>query len=61
MQAGKLQVRYGPTHYHLRQDCIKEKNEDFNPVTALVVSSTDYEHFLPALEELLQQEFGIEL
>ena len=61
MQAGKLQVRYGPTHYHLRQDCIKEKNEDFNPVTDLVLSPTDYEHFLPAHEKLLQQEFGIEL
>ena len=61
MQAGKVQVRYGPTHYHLRQDFKKEKNEDFNPVAGLELSSTDYEHFLPAHEKLLQQEFGIEL
>ena len=38
MKAGKLQVRYGPTYYHLRQDCIKEKNVNFNPVTDLVLS-----------------------
>ena len=61
MQAGKVQVRYGPTHYHVRQDCKKEKNEDFNPVAGLELSPTDYEHFLPAHEKLLQQEFGIEL
>ena len=59
MQGGKLQVRYGPTHYHLRQDCIKEKNVDFNPVTDLVLSPTDYARFLPAHEKLLQEQFGI--
>lgn len=61
MKAGKLQVRYGPiaTHYHLRQDCIKEKNVNFNPVTDLVLSPKDYARFLPAHEMLLQKEFGI--
>ena len=59
MKAGKLQVRYGPTHYHLRQDCIKEKNVNFNPVTDLVLSPKDYARFLPAHEMLLQEEFGI--
>ena len=59
MKAGKLQVRYGPTHYHLRQGCIKEKNVNFNPVTDLVLSPKDYARFLPAHEMLLQEEFGI--
>lgn len=59
MKAGKLQVRCGPTHYHLRQDCIKEKNGNFNPVTDLVLSPKDYARFLPAHEMLLQKEFGI--
>ena len=59
MKAGKLQVRYGPTHYHLRQDCVKEKNVNFNPVTDLVLSPQDYARFLPAHEMLLQEEFGI--
>ena len=55
---GKLQVHYGTTHYHLREECIKEKNPEFNPLTDLVLTPTDYARFLPSHEELLQG-FGI--
>ena len=55
---GKLQVHYGTTHYHLREKCIKEKNPEFNPLTDLVITPTDYARFMPSHEELLQG-FGI--
>ena len=55
---GKLQVHYGTTHYHLRETCIKEKNPEFNPLTDLVLTPTDYARFMPSHEDLLQG-FGI--
>ena len=29
MKEGKLQVHFGPTHYHLRAACIAAKNPEF--------------------------------
>ena len=57
MKGGKLQVHYGPTHYHLREECIKLKNADFDPVTDLVITATDYSRLLRAHKQL--DEFGI--
>ncbi|KAL9953121.1 hypothetical protein ACROYT_G040483 [Oculina patagonica] len=58
MKGGKLQVHYGTTHYHLREQCIKEKNPKFNPLTDLELKPTDHARFLPTHEELLRG-FGI--
>jgi hypothetical protein len=56
---GKLQVRYGPTHYHLKNECILQKNDDFNPRRDIVISPTDNSRFTNAHAELLLEEFGI--
>lgn len=54
MKGGKLQLHHGPTHYHLREHCIKEKNPDFNPQADLVLSRTDCARLLPERGKLLQ-------
>ena len=61
MKDGKLQVRYGPTHYHLKKECIQDKNDDFNPRRDIVISPTDNFRFTNEHEELLLEEFGIEI
>ena len=45
MKDGKLQVHFGPTHYHLHAVCIATKNPKFDSSNDMLITENDKRSF----------------
>ena len=59
MKEGKLQVHFGPTHYHLRAACIAAKNPEFQASSDMLNKENDKSSFKEAHERLIYEEFNL--
>ena len=59
MKEGKLQVHFGPTHYHLRAACITAKNPEFQASSDMLITEKDKSSFKEAYERLIYEEFNL--
>ena len=60
MKEGKLQVHFGPSHYHLRAGCITAKNPEFQASSDLLITENDKSSFKEAQQLLIHKEFNLE-
>jgi len=60
MKEGKLQLHFGPTHYHLRAACIAAKNREFQASSDMLITGNDKSSFKEAHERLMYEEFNLE-
>ena len=58
MKERKLQVRFGPMHYHLRAECIAAKNPEFQ-VSRDMITEYDKSSFKEAHQRLIYEEFNL--
>lgn len=61
VKEGKLQVHYGPTHYHLLVSCILAKNAEFDAKVDLIVTEADEKSMTEAHKRHLKNEFDLVL
>ena len=59
MKEGKLQVHFGPTHYHLRAACIATMNPEFQASSDMLNKENDKSSFKEAHERLIYEEFNL--
>ena len=59
MKEGKLQVHFGPTHYHLSAACITAKNPELQASSDMLITENDQSSFKEAHQCLIYEEFNL--
>lgn len=59
MKDGKLQVHFGPTHYHLRAACIATTNPEFDASKDMLITENDKRSFKEPHKRLIYEEFQL--